>query len=76
MLKTAWFQKTIFLLFLLVISLSSSAQTSDVDMADLMRENGKIYVVITVLSVILAGFIINLILVDRRLRKLEKQSGK
>ncbi len=76
MLKTAWFLKTIFLLFLLVISLSSSAQTSDVDMADLMRENGKIYVVITVLSVILAGCIINLILVDRRLRKLEKQSGK
>ncbi|MBL0063646.1 MAG: CcmD family protein [Bacteroidetes bacterium] len=76
MLKKAWFPKTILLLFLVVISLSSSAQTSDVDMADLMRENGKIYVVITVLSVILAGFIINLILVDRRLRKLEKQSGK
>jgi len=76
MLKKAWFPKTILLLFLVVASIAASAQTSDVDMADLMRENGKIYVVITVLSVILAGFIINLILVDRRLRKLEKQSGK
>ena len=76
MLKTAWFPKIIFLFFLIVTSLAASAQTSDVDMADLMRENGKIYVVISVLSVILAGFIINLILVDRRLKKLEKQSGK
>ena len=76
MLKKAWFPKTILLLFLVEASIAASAQTSDVDMADLMRENGKIYVVITVLSVILAGFIINLILVDRRLRKLEKQSGK
>ncbi len=76
MLKTARFLKIIFLFFLIVTSLAASAQTSDVDMADLMRENGKIYVVISVLSVILAGFIINLILVDRRLKKLEKQSGK
>lgn len=76
MLKTARFIKIIFLFFLIVTSLAASAQTSDVDMADLMRENGKIYVVISVLSVILAGFIINLILVDRRLKKLEKQSGK
>ena len=76
MLKTARFLKIIFLFFLIVTSLAASAQTSDVDMADLMRENGKMYVVISVLSVILAGFIINLILVDRRLKKLEKQSGK
>lgn len=76
MLKTVRFLKIIFLFFLIVTSLAASAQTSDVDMADLMRENGKIYVVISVLSVILAGFIINLILVDRRLKKLEKQSGK
>ncbi|MFN8145315.1 MAG: CcmD family protein [Bacteroidia bacterium] len=53
-----------------------SAQSSDVDMADTMRENGKIYVVIAVLAVILGGFFINLILVDRRLRKLENQNRK
>ncbi|MBK6446963.1 MAG: CcmD family protein [Bacteroidetes bacterium] len=60
----------------LICSVFSFGQSSDVEMADLMHQNGKIYVVIAVLAVILGGFIINLILVDRRLRKLEKRSGK
>ncbi|HRH65410.1 MAG TPA: CcmD family protein [Bacteroidia bacterium] len=63
------------MLFLLANGFSYG-QGSDVEMADLLHENGKIYVVILVIAVILAGFILNLILVDRRLRKLEKKSGK
>ena len=48
----------------------------DVEMADALRSNGKIYVVITVLSIILAGIFIFLMTIDYRLRKLEKNGGK
>jgi hypothetical protein len=41
-------------------------------MAGLMRSNGKIYVVVTVLLIILTGLFIYLINVDRKLSRLEK----
>ena len=46
------------------------------EMADLMRSNGKIYVVIAVIITILAGLIIYLRRVDRRIGKLEKEAFK
>ena len=64
------------LLFLVSVSGIASAQTNDVEMADVMRGNGKIYVVITVVSVILLGFLIALINLDRKVKKLEKNKGK
>lgn len=45
----------------------------EVEMADTMRSNGKIYVVITVLAVVLAGILFFLISIDLRLRKLENK---
>ncbi len=42
------------------------------EMADLMRSNGKIYVVIAVIITILAGLIIYLWRVDRKIGRLEK----
>lgn len=41
-------------------------------MADLMRSNGKIYVVIAVMLTILAGLIWYMIRLDRKISKLEK----
>jgi hypothetical protein len=38
-----------------------------------MRSNGRIYVVIAVILVILAGLILYLVRLDRKLRKLEKE---
>ncbi|MEX2379127.1 MAG: CcmD family protein [Vicingaceae bacterium] len=61
------------LLFLLM-SFSLSAQ--DVPMADEMRANGKIYVVVAVLVCILLGMIIYLISIDRKLKKLEKEQAE
>lgn len=58
------------ILFLL-LSFSLSAQ--DIPMADEMRANGKIYVVVAVLVTILLGMIIYLISIDRKLNKLEKE---
>ena len=43
-----------------------------VEMADLMRSEGKIYVVVGVLIMILIGFILYLISVDRKISKIEK----
>ena len=45
----------------------------EVEMADAWYQNGKIYVVVATLSSILAGFIIYLIITDRKVRKLEKE---
>ena len=59
----------------LVFSMNLMAQSpvNEVEMADVMRANGKIYVVVAVLSVVLAGFIIYLISTDRKLSRLEKE---
>ena len=66
----------VFLLMLISFPIILSAQDYNVEMADLMRENGKIYVVIAVISVILIGFLFALINVDRKVRQLEKDSKK
>ncbi len=59
-------------LFFTLISPSIFAQ-GDVEMADAMRSNGKIYVVLTVLSIILTGIFVYLILLDRKVRRIEKE---
>ena len=41
-------------------------------MADTMRENGKIYVVVAVILTILAGILLYLIRLDKKISKLEK----
>ena len=48
-----------------------NAQTA-ITKTDLMRSNGKIFVVMTVIIIIMTGFFIYLISVDRKLSKLEK----
>jgi hypothetical protein len=45
-----------------------------VAMADLMYENGKIYVVVLVLLTIFAGIILFLINLEKKISKLEKQT--
>ncbi len=45
----------------------------EVEMADTLRQDGKIYVVIVVLLTVLAGLIFYLVSIDRKVGKLEKQ---
>jgi hypothetical protein len=59
---------------LLFASLFTWAQERQVEMADTMRSNGKIYVVVAVILTIFAGIILYLIRLDRKITKLEKQS--
>ncbi|MBL4708988.1 MAG: CcmD family protein [Flavobacteriales bacterium] len=63
--------KALLSIFLLFISIVSQAQT--LEMAETMRSEGKIYVVIAVVLIILIGLICYLISIDRKLRKLEKE---
>ena len=68
-------KKILFLSSLFIPGLYLWAQnTTEVDMADTMRSNGKIYVVIAVILTIFAGIIIYLIRLDRKITKLEDQS--
>ncbi|MFT3702265.1 MAG: CcmD family protein [Agriterribacter sp.] len=62
-------------LFLISILFTSYAQEK-VEMADAMRSNGKIYVVVTVLTVILIGLFVFLISIDRKVSRLEKNKAK
>jgi tetrahydromethanopterin S-methyltransferase subunit D len=66
-------KKSLLLLSSFAIALSVSAQTDTVEMADIMRSNGKIYVVVAVCLTILIGLFIYVYSLDRKIAKLEKQ---
>jgi hypothetical protein len=44
-----------------------------VEMADAMRSEGKIYVVIGIILIVLTGLITYLVLMDRKVARLERQ---
>ena len=66
-------RKLIALFTLLLIAFSTFAQTEQPEMADAMRSNGKIYVVVVVCLVILLGLVGYVFRIDRRLSKLEQK---
>lgn len=47
--------------------------SAETEMADTMRSDGKIYVVVLVLATIFAGIFAYLIYLDRKISKLEKE---
>ncbi|MBX2934928.1 MAG: hypothetical protein KF825_11830 [Ferruginibacter sp.] len=53
-------------------AISFAQGTSQPDMADVMRSNGKIYVVVAVCLTILIGLFIYVFLLDRKITRLEK----
>ena len=58
---------------LLIFHLAVLAQEKEeVEMADAMRQNGRIYVVVAVVITIFIGLIIYLIRLDRKITNLEK----
>lgn len=61
---------------LVLNSLLSFAQAPAVEMADTMRANGKIYVVVGIIMIVLIGFIAYLFMLDRKITKLEKEHKK
>ena len=59
-------------LILLTTFATSIAQETQPEMADALRKDGKIYVVVLVLATIFAGIIAFLVHLDRKISKLEK----
>lgn len=60
------------LLLSMVFELSAQGSQS-VEMADVLRSSGKIYSVVFGILVILVGFVVFLVRVDRRIRRLEQE---
>ena len=68
-------KKLFILFFLLLCNIAVFAQQqTGVEMADGMRGSGKIYVVITTISIIFVGLAVYLFSMDRRLKKIEKEN--
>ena len=69
--------KKIFILCLLTFvvqwAFAQQQTAAPVEMADLLRSSGKIYVVIGTISVVFIGLAIYLFSIDKRLSKLEKE---
>ncbi len=65
--------KKIMLLFTLLITTLLSFGQEKVEMADTMRSNGRIYVVVAVVVTILSGLILYVARLDRKISKLEKE---
>ncbi|MCC5936718.1 MAG: CcmD family protein [Lunatimonas sp.] len=74
------------LLFISLIMLSLSLQAQDkieitgedyqntgVEMADIMRSNGKIFVLVGIIGIVLGGILVYVIQTDRKISKLEEQ---
>lgn len=64
------------LLVLLVSSFNGLAQQADIEMADQFRADGKIYVVISVVLLILVGLFIYLFNLGKKIARLEKEIPK
>ena len=53
-------------------SLMCTAQQKEVEMADTMRSNGKIYIVVAVCLTILTGLFLYVVSIDMKIKKLEQ----
>lgn len=62
-------KKTILTFALALMSVFSFAQENN---SDVMRSNGKIYVVVAVVTVIMIGIFIYLLNLDRKISRIEK----
>jgi len=68
-------KKLSFTLMMLFTTISLFAQNNDIEMADTLRSNGKIYIVVISIVIILVGLLIYLFTLDKRLKMLEKKSA-
>jgi|688.fasta_scaffold10225_12 protein-S-isoprenylcysteine O-methyltransferase Ste14 len=63
-------------LVLLLFTISTFGQSQEVPMADGMRAEGKIYVVVAIVLLILSGLIGYLFFLDKKVSKLENRLPK
>jgi CcmD family protein len=68
----SWFLFSLFLLTGLLVRAQDTTTGKPVEMADRLRADGKIYVVIVVLVTIFLGIVAYVIRLDRKISRLEK----
>lgn len=68
------FKKTILTALTVLFVSIANAQTDKPEMADAMRANGKIYVVMVVCLIILIGLFLYVMRIDRKVSRLEKET--
>lgn len=61
-----------YLLSLLLLLLAQAAFAQNAEMADTFRSEGKIYVVVAIVLIVLIGLVVYLFALDRKLNKLEQ----
>ena len=66
----------VFAILLSVVAFTQGPTGNDVGMADTMRSNGRIYVVVAVVLTILIGLILYVVRIDRKISKWEKLEKK
>ena len=67
-------QKLFTLVLMFALSMTAWAQDGKkAEMADLMRSNGRIYVVVAVMLTILIGLVLYIVRLDRKITRLEKE---
>ena len=67
----SWLRRIALSVCALLLSMVTFAQEKP-EMADAMRSNGKIYVVVVVCLIILIGLFLYVANIDRKIRKMEK----
>lgn len=68
------FTKTLFLVMAMLLTMGANAQKENGGIDNLMRSNGRIYVVVAVLVTILLGILFYVFRLDRKITKLEKEA--
>lgn len=63
----------LFFLFLYLSTQTLSAQNQQPEMADVMRSNGKIYVVVAIILIVLLGLFTFLFTLERKIKRLENK---
>jgi len=69
-------KKFITLLSLPLFLLLSSFQSQEIEMADKMRSDGLIYVLVLIVLLILGGLFFYLFTIERKVKKLEKENSE
>ncbi|MEJ7659264.1 MAG: CcmD family protein [Hymenobacter sp.] len=55
------------------VALAQSPAADQPEMADALRQSGKIYVVVLVIVIILSGLLLYLVRLDRKVSRLERE---
>ena len=71
---TSLLKKSAFLIAMLLSASTFAQENAQVEMATGLYQSGKIYVVVIVMSLIFVGIAGSLIMLDRKITKLEKEN--